>query len=134
MSLAAGSPVVELPSRQRSALTNGAHMLAGIDGRSAQARRYRDLCMAFADELGGEVAMTEAERALCRQAAALTVRSEEMQAALVRGDAVDDEQLTRLMNSASRALSTLRHRGKARKPPTEDMHTYLRRRAAGVAA
>ena len=64
--------------RQRFAadVTNGAKMIAGVDGRSAEARRYRDLAMSFADDCGGAASLTEAQRALVAQAAALTVQSE----------------------------------------------------------
>jgi hypothetical protein len=36
----------------RSRVTNGSQLLAGVDGRTAAARRYRDLCMALADDMG----------------------------------------------------------------------------------
>jgi hypothetical protein len=100
----------------RSAITNGSRLLGGIDGRSALGRRYRDLQIALADDLGGPDKMTEAERALVRQAAALTVKSEEMQGAIIRGEAVDGEQLVRLTDAATRALTAVRRRtaGKAR--------------------
>ena len=48
----------------RSRVTNGRQLLANIDGRSAEARRYRDIVMSFADDLGGAVGLTEAQRAL----------------------------------------------------------------------
>jgi hypothetical protein len=43
----------------RSRVTNGAKMIAGVDGRSADARRYRDLAMSFADDAGGPDSLTE---------------------------------------------------------------------------
>lgn len=109
-------------------MTNGTQMLPGINGNSAQARRYRDLYTAFVADLGGEAAATEAERALCRQAAALTVRSEAVMADLVRGAPVDDEQMTRLMNSTARTLAALRRRAKPMKAP--DLRAYLKAKAA----
>lgn len=122
------APADGLPRRQRSAVTNGTQMLPGINGNSAQARRYRDLYTAFVADLGGEAAATEAERALCRQAAALTVRSEAVMADLVRGAPVDDEQMTRLMNSTARTLAALRRRAKPMKAP--DLRAYLKAKAA----
>jgi hypothetical protein len=47
------SDVASRAPTTRSRITNGKQMLAGIDGRSAEARRYRDLAMSFADDLGG---------------------------------------------------------------------------------
>jgi hypothetical protein len=91
----------------RSRVTNGKELLANIDGRSTEARRYRDLCLSFADDCGGAEALTEIQRSLVRQAAALTVQSEKLQAAMIRGEAIDDEQMTRVANSLSRTLSRL---------------------------
>lgn len=91
----------------RSAITNGTDLLAGIDGRSASARRYRDLQIAFADDLGGADKLSEADKALCRQAAAVTVQSEGMQSKIVRGEPVDAEQLVRVSNTLSRLLKAI---------------------------
>ena len=68
----------------RSAVSNRSRLLENVDGRSATARRFRDICRAYELELGGPV--SEVERDLIRQAAGLTLRSEQMQAAIVRGD------------------------------------------------
>jgi hypothetical protein len=91
----------------RSRVTNGSKMIAGVDGRSADARRYRDLAMSFADDLGGAAVLTEAQRALVRQAAALSVKSEKLQGDMISGKDVSDEQLTRVCNSLSRTLNRL---------------------------
>jgi hypothetical protein len=95
------------PLKLRSRVTNGSKMIAGVDGRSAEARRYRDLAMSFADDLGGADSLTEAQRALVRQAAALSVKSEKLQGDMISGKDVSDEQLTRVCNSLSRTLNRL---------------------------
>ena len=95
------------PLRLRSRLTNSLHALPGVDGRSVEARRYRDLALAFANELGGVAILGEAEQALVRQAAAMVLQAEKLQGAAVRGEDVDLEQMTRLSNSATRALTKL---------------------------
>lgn len=103
----------------RSAVTNGTQLLPGIDGRSPDARRYRDLVANFAAELGGVGELSEAEMAIVRQAAAMTAQSERTQATMVNGGPVDAEQLTRLMNSQQRALRSLdamKRRHMSRKP------------------
>jgi hypothetical protein len=82
-------------------------MVTGVDGRSVEARRYRDLTMALADDLGGAASLTEAQRALVRQAAAMIVQSEKLQGEVLRGEVVDSEQLVRLANAATRILSRL---------------------------
>jgi trimethylamine:corrinoid methyltransferase-like protein len=63
--------------------------------------------MSLADDLGGASGLTEAQRALTRQAAGMIVQSERLQSAIVRGETVNNEQLTRLANAATRILSRL---------------------------
>lgn len=91
----------------RSRITNGKQLLANVDGRTADARRYRDLCTSLADDLGGAAGLTEAQRALVRQASAVIVQSERLQASILRGELADSEQLVRLCNSATRILTRL---------------------------
>jgi hypothetical protein len=91
----------------RSRITNGKDLLANVDGRTAAARRFRDLCMSLADDLGGASGLSEAQRLLVRQAAGAIVRSEQLQSGMIRGEPVDDEKLTRAVNSATRILSHL---------------------------
>jgi hypothetical protein len=73
-------------------------MLRGVDGRSVIARRYRDVAIALADDLGGQKTLNESTKILLRQAAALTVQVEYLQTKIVAGDDIDLEQLTRLTN------------------------------------
>jgi hypothetical protein len=96
------------PVNNRAKVTNGTRLLDGVDGRSAEARRYRDLVSSFAADLGGDpTKLSELEKALIRQAAATLGVSEKMQAAIVRGEVVDLEQATRVANTASRCLARL---------------------------
>jgi hypothetical protein len=110
-------------------VTNGKRLLEGVDGRSAEARRYRDLCLSYADDLGGASALTEAQKTLVRQAAALSVQSEAMAAAMIRGEPVSDEQMTRVANSLSRTLHRL-----GRKKPRERSSVLDNLRSAYPAA
>jgi hypothetical protein len=91
----------------RSIVTNGAKMIVGVDGRSADARRFRDLAMSFADDAGGASALTEAKRTLVKQAAMLTIQSEKSQAAMLQGEPVNVGQQVRIADALSRALSRL---------------------------
>jgi hypothetical protein len=94
-------------------VTNGRRMHAkGTDGRSAEARRFKDLVVSFAAPFGGEAALSEAERALVRNAAALTLRCEALQANVVAGRVVDNEEMTRLANSSARVLAALGRRSR----------------------
>ena|ERR1700677_4646913 len=115
----------------RSRVTNGAKMIAGVDGRSADARRYRDLAMSFADDAGGADSLTEAQRALVAQAAALTIQSERLQGAMIRGEAVDVEQQTRVANSLARTLCRLGIRKRVAQKLS--VPEYLARRDARMA-
>ena len=103
------SPTLAKPlSTTRAAVSNGSRLHArGIDGRTRDARRFRDLVASFSESLGGEAALSEADKALVRNAAALAVKAERMQARIVKGEDVDLEGLTRLSNCVSRVLSQL---------------------------
>jgi hypothetical protein len=102
---------VNVSRKNRSATSNGSTILAGVDGRSLEARRFRDLVVSFAEPLGGFESLTEESAALVRQAASITMQNESIQAAAVRGEPVDAEQVVRLTNALTRVLSALkRHR------------------------
>jgi hypothetical protein len=101
---------------QRSRVTNGKRLLEGVDGRSAEAGRYRDLCFSYADDVGGAASLTEAQRALVRQAAMLTIQSEQFQAAMLRGEETNVEQQTRVTNSLARTLHRLGLKRASSKP------------------
>ena len=96
----------------------------GVDGRSAEASRFKDLVSSFAAGLGGEGSLTEAERALIRNAASLTVQCERLQAALVARREVNSEEMTRLANSSARVLAALRIKGE-RKEAAPTLSQYL---------
>jgi hypothetical protein len=121
----------------RSKVTNGTRLLVGVDGRSEQGRRYFDLMVSFASDLGGVEGLSEAEMAVVRQAAALTAQSERMQAGVLNDTGVDAEQLTRLLNSQQRALKALAAIGRRRAEkakPTLAQHLAAKaaREAAGA--
>lgn len=122
------SPAADLLPTTRSAVSNGTRLLEGVDGRSSPARRFRDLIQSFARDLGGFSRLTEAERALVRQAASLTLRAEQLQAAVVRGEPVDADTLIRLSGEARRLLSSIPKR-EAPKPALQD---YLAGKAAAA--
>jgi hypothetical protein len=114
---AARGALTPMSRTARSRVTNG-RMLSGVDGRSAEARRYRDLVSSFAADLGDPAKLSESVRTLVRQAAVNVVVSEKLQAAIVRGEIVDLEQATRVANVAARCLARLAALGRPPKPPT----------------
>jgi hypothetical protein len=77
------------------------------DGRSSMARRHRVLAQNFAADLGGLAALSHAERAMVDQAALIVLRAEGMRAELLSGNAVDNDELVRLSNAATRILVSL---------------------------
>ncbi len=104
-------------------------MIAGLDGRSSEARRWRDLVISYGDDLGGFDKLTEAQKTLIAQAATLQVQSERVQGAVLRGDLIDVEQLTRLANAAMRILSRLGIRRRA-SDAQPSLHEHLTKRSA----
>jgi hypothetical protein len=87
--------------KARSAISNGSTLLSGIDGRSRDARRYRDLYRSYLEQAGTKHAD------LCRQLATLILQRERIDAALVRGEDVDAFHLVRLSGAINRTLSKL---------------------------
>lgn len=110
------------PPALRSRVTNGRAILVGVNPQSAGGRRYADLVDEISDEMGGD--LTEVERLQARTAAALVFHVEDLTARLVRGEAIDDETMTRSANSALRALEKVRGKGRpasgATKPSVDD--------------
>jgi len=98
----------------RSRVSNRSRILPGVDGRSATARRFRDICRSYELEAGGDV--SELERDMIRQAAGLVVRGEQMQAALIRGEPVNNDELVRISSTAKRLLETIHAKAEKRKP------------------
>jgi len=118
--------------KTRSAITNGKHLLADVDARSAWMRRLRDLITAHTADLGGEDLCSEAEQRLIRRAAMLTIQTEMMDQkfALNDGEAsqTDLETYQRLVNTLRRTLESL---GLSRrsKDVTPSLEQYLQAKA-----
>ena len=67
----------------RSRLTNGRELFLGeVDGRSREARRYRDVYAGLVAHLGGADVVTEPRRHLAKRASALVVWCEVEEAKL----------------------------------------------------
>lgn len=112
--------------RNRSAITNGSWKLDGVDNRKAMGRRYRDLCISFADDLGGASRLTTAQEATVRQLASVTVEAEKLQAQIVLGQGiVDHEQLVRLSNLQARLIGQLGLRQNRQAAEVPNLADYL---------
>lgn len=117
--------VADLKPTTRSRVTNGSVVLPGVDGRSTWVRRLRDLIAVHIQDLGGEDAISEAERSLVRRAATMTVELERMEAVFaVRGEAdpKDLELYQRTAGNLRRILESLGLQRRARDvtPSIED--------------
>jgi hypothetical protein len=85
-------------AQSRSRVTNGADILAGIDGRSEAARRYRDL---------GGIALSEARMQLVRRFAATAVLAEATEARLVNGEVIDVTEYSQLSSTLVRLATRI---------------------------
>ena len=98
------TPVVATSKRTRSAISNGSRLHIKGDSRTAAARRFRDLVGSFSANLGE---LSEADLAMVRTAAALTLKSEQMQADLAAGKDVDAATLIKLAGTTRRSLAAI---------------------------
>ena len=95
-------------SRLRSRVSNRSVLFVeGVDHRSAEARRFRDLLDDYLADMGGPENTSAMEQELARAAAGLAVRREKIEAALVRGEQVNSEEWTRIVNCENRTLGNL---------------------------
>lgn len=108
----------------RSRVTNGNALFVEGNPNSSWARRYRDLIVEIASDLGGTTALSQAQQALIRRAATLSVELEMMEGRLSEGQAVDLDLYGRLASHQRRILESLGLR-RALKDVTPDLRTYL---------
>jgi hypothetical protein len=114
---------IEKPSpRTRSRVSNGSAVLDGVDGRSAVARRYRDVLNELISDLGGDP--SGAQSAIARRASALCVVCEQAEAEMVAGGVLDLAEFTTAANSLRRLLSDLGLERRAR-DITPSLSQYL---------
>jgi hypothetical protein len=70
----------------RSKLANGKKLLPMTDGRSATARRFRDLFEEICNDLGGLGFLSEGQKQLARRAAMLSAECERLEALAARDE------------------------------------------------
>ena len=83
--------MTEPAKRNLSRITNGA--IVDGDGRSAWARRMRDVIVLHLGDLGGEDNVSEAEKSIIRRVAALTCELERMESLFAEFGEASPEQL-----------------------------------------
>lgn len=124
-----------LPPANRSRITNGSALILFGDGRSAGARRFRDVLCGLADELGGLEGLTESETQVVRRAASTAVECEALEALKAAGEPVASDTFTSILNASRRALKdfeVLRRRHQASKPKPTKLHSFLASRREGA--
>ncbi len=117
----------------RSAITNGSHVLAEVDHRSALMRRLRDLIALHTSDLGGADLVSESEQRLIRRAAMLTLQLEMLDSKFAAADALAGERdldlYQKLSNTLRRLLTSLGLQRRA-KTVTPSLDEYLASRSA----
>jgi hypothetical protein len=115
----------------RSGVTNESRLFVEGDGRSAWARRYRDLVEIHVADLGGPERLSEAQRALIRRAVALTIECERREGRLSAGQDEDLGVYVTAANALRRILVTLGLERRAR-DVTPRFKDYLDSRVKGA--
>lgn len=129
------TPLATAKRTTRSRVSNGRHLFAGdVDGRSAWARRLRDLIADHCADLGGPENLSTAERSIVRRASTLEVELELLEqqfavAGSADGDALDLYQRT--AGNLRRLLETLGLERRTR-DVTPSLDQYLRNKAANA--
>jgi hypothetical protein len=104
-------------------------MLPGLDGRSATARRFRDLVNAFVADMGGLDRCSEIRLGLLRRLAATTVQAEMLEARMVNGEPIDIATLCTLASTTVRLSQRLGLERRTR-DVTPSLGQYLAARTA----
>jgi hypothetical protein len=130
------SPVLRSPSASplpsaRSRVTNHRDLLPGLDGRSASARRYRDLVNSYIVDMGGIDQCSDIKLGLLRRLAAVTVQAEVLEAKMINGEEVDVGTLCTLASTTVRLSQRLGLERRTR-DVTPDPLTYAREHSEAV--
>lgn len=126
--MSAVSPDVEgKPRRTRARVSNGTSLFdpETVDGRSAAARRYRDVVEDLTAHLGGSP--TTAEQLLLRRAATLAVWAETAEAEMIAGKDLDVAVFTTAVNGLRRILADVGLAARLR-DVTPSLEAYLAQR------
>jgi hypothetical protein len=116
-------PVARRLPANRSRVANGSKLLPLTDGRSATARRFKDLIDDISGDLGGADRLSEGQRQLVRRAAMLSAECERQEALSVRGDAeFDCEAYGVMCDRLGRLFGRI---GLERIPKTVNLRSYL---------
>ena len=101
------APTAPKKPTARSRISNGHDVLAGVDQRTAIARRYRDIVEAISLDQGGANHLSETRRQLIRRLAGSAVMAEAMEAKLANGQEIDINQYALLTSSIVRVAQRI---------------------------
>lgn len=122
-------------------LTSRTRTVAGADGRVRGVRRVRDTELALAAEFFGcePSALLPSQRIAVSTVAALRLRLDDLRTSIATGQAIDDENLTRVANLVGRELGRLERQAALAKKAKgsggpDALRAYLAAKAAEAAA
>ncbi len=101
---------------------NGNITLAGVDGRSLLARRFREITTNIEADLGGD--LTEAQNVILARAATLACWAEGREEELAKGEPFDAASYATASNTVRRLLSDLGLK-RVSKDISPTLHSYL---------
>jgi len=96
-----------VPSRHRSAVTNGKRLHVVQPGDTAWARRFRDVLTEITNDLGGADLLSEGQRQLIRRATTISIMCEKLEGDAAAGEPINLELYGRLTDRLGRALQRL---------------------------
>lgn len=118
------SQVAARKPEAQSRVSNGtATFLDGVDGRSALARRFRDVLGQIVADLGGSALMSEGQRQLARRAATISVECERLEAQAMSGADIDLDAYGQMTDRLGRAFTRLGLKRVMK--PVPDLQSYL---------
>jgi hypothetical protein len=91
----------------RKRMDGARSIMTEVDGRSAYARRWRDLCALLISDAGGADRLSELKLGLIRRAATLMLSCERLEADLAEGRPADLDLLGRLVGHTCRIAEVL---------------------------
>lgn len=114
-------------------MTNGSRIHLFGDGRSTEARRYRDLLAQFSSELGGMAALSATAQQIVRRAAQTSVECELLEAARAAGEPVSATAYASAANVNRRALRDFEALKRQHQPKRKTLAEHFAARAAATA-
>ena len=111
-------------SKQCSRLSNGSKLLPDLDGRSAMARRFKDITSAVVTDQGGVDQCSESRLQLIRRFSAAAVLAEQMEARLANGEEINIAEHSLLCSTLVRIAQRIGINRRL-KNVTPHLHDYL---------